>query len=74
MEVVVLSVPQVKFWLEGVCLCGVGVFGVLGNVLSIVVLTRKEMRNSFNMLLVSEMRPHDMPYIDLLLVHSRAIL
>ncbi len=42
-----------KFWLEGVLLCAVGIFGMVGNLLSIVVLTKNELRNSFNMLLVS---------------------
>lgn len=42
-----------SFWVEGVIQVILAVFGILGNILSCFVLTRKEMRNSFNLLLVT---------------------
>jgi len=40
------------FWLEGVALTCVGSFGIVGNLLIILVLSTNEMRNSFNLLLI----------------------
>ena len=45
-------IDAVQFWFEGVALSAVALFGVAGNVLSTIVLTRPEMRNAFNLLLV----------------------
>ncbi|TRY64295.1 hypothetical protein TCAL_10256 [Tigriopus californicus] len=42
-----------SFWVEGVIQVILAGFGILGNILSCFVLTRKEMRNSFNLLLVT---------------------
>ena len=44
---------QVSFWLEGVFLVAMALLGVIGNFVSSVILARKEMRNSFNQLLVA---------------------
>jgi len=41
-----------SFWLEGVALSVVGVIGIVGNILTILVLSTKDMRNSFNLLLI----------------------
>ncbi len=43
---------QVKFWVEGVALSAVAVMGVAGNALSSLVLSRHELRNPFNLLLI----------------------
>jgi len=42
---------QCSYWLEGVLMTVVGVPGILGNIISIIVLTSKDMKNSFNLLL-----------------------
>ena len=44
---------SVAFWVEGVALTLVAAVGVLGNTLASFIVVRKEMRNSFNLLLVS---------------------
>lgn len=41
-----------EFWLCGVVLNIVGVIGILGNVLSMVILSRPQMRSSINYLLI----------------------
>ena len=43
----------VSFWVEGVLQCALAAFGVVGNTVASVIISRKEMRNSFNLLLVS---------------------
>jgi len=44
---------QCQYWLEGVMLTFVGMFGILGNSLSITILSGSNMRNStFNILLI----------------------
>lgn len=40
------------FWLSGVLLNVVGVVGILGNILSMVILSRPQMRSSINYLLI----------------------
>ena len=40
------------YWLEGVLVLGTGLFGIFGNTLSIVILSRADMRTSFNHLLI----------------------
>lgn len=42
-----------SFWVEGVLQTGLATLGILGNFVSIFVLTRKSMRNAFNLLLVT---------------------
>jgi len=44
---------RVSFWIEGVLLVAVACFGVVGNAVASVIVSRREMRNSFNLLLVS---------------------
>ena len=46
-------VDSVSFWAEGVTQTGLGALGIVGNVISCVILTRREMRNAFNLLLVT---------------------
>jgi hypothetical protein len=41
------------FWVEGVVQTSLAILGIIGNVLASIILTRKSMRNSFNLLLVS---------------------
>ncbi|TRY77004.1 hypothetical protein TCAL_02696 [Tigriopus californicus] len=41
-----------KYWLEGVGICVVGVFGLCGNVLTIIVLRKSETNRPFNRLLM----------------------
>lgn len=43
---------QLDFWLSGVLLNIVGIVGILGNVLSMVILSRPQMRSSINYLLI----------------------
>ena len=43
---------QVSFWVEGFLSCSIAMAGFLGNVGSAVILSGKEMRNSFNWLLI----------------------
>ena len=42
-----------NFWLEGILLLVVGVFGVAGNIMTIVVLRKMETNTTFNRLLMS---------------------
>lgn len=44
---------ELNYWLEGVFLVVVAFLGIIGNFLASLILARKEMRNSFNMLLVA---------------------
>ena len=48
------------FWVEGVLQTVLASLGIVGNFVSIFVLTRKSMRNAFNLLLVTlgECRTH----------------
>lgn len=41
----------VQFWISGVLLNVVGLFGVLGNLISMIILSRPEMRSSYNFLI-----------------------
>ena len=41
------------FWLEGILLLVVGLFGVAGNIMTIVVLRKMETNTTFNRLLMS---------------------
>lgn len=45
-------ISQTTFWMEGVALSSVAIFGILGNAFSSIVLTRPELKNPFNLLLV----------------------
>ena len=42
-----------SFWVEGVIQTICAIFGIFGNIIASIIITRKEMRNSFNLLLVS---------------------
>ena len=42
-----------NFWVEGVAVAVVASLGTVGNIMATVVLIRKKMRNSFNLLLVA---------------------
>lgn len=44
--------PQFEFWSNGILLNFVGIFGVLGNILSMIILSRPQMRSSINYLLI----------------------
>ena len=44
---------SLNYWLEGVFLVVVALLGIIGNFLSSLILARKAMRNSFNILLVA---------------------
>ena len=43
----------VSYWIEGVGQSTVAVTGILANIVSVAVLTRKSLRNAFNLLLVT---------------------
>jgi len=42
-----------SFWMEGVLLTSIGIVGLIGNILSIIVLSKPDMYNSFNNLLIA---------------------
>jgi hypothetical protein len=44
--------PEFEFWTNGILLNLVGFFGVLGNILSMIILSRPQMRSSINYLLI----------------------
>lgn len=44
---------SIRFWGEGVALCAVGVFGLCGNILTIIVLRKAETNRHFNKLLMA---------------------
>ena len=48
-----LFLESFSFWVEGVVQTICAVFGIIGNILAGIIITRKDMRNSFNLLLVS---------------------
>ena len=48
-----LFLKSFSFWVEGVVQTLCAVLGIIGNILASVIITRKDMRNSFNLLLVS---------------------
>ena len=43
----------VSFWIEGVAISVVAILGIFGNMVAVTVFARKNMRNSFNLLLVA---------------------
>ena len=49
----IMKVDTCSFWMEGVMLCVTGTIGLIGNILSIVVLSKPDMYNSFNQLLIT---------------------
>lgn len=42
----------VEFWVCGICLNIVGILGIIGNVISMIILSRPQMRSSINYLLI----------------------
>ena len=44
---------EFSFWVEGVFQTIVGILGIFGNIVAGFILSRREMRNSFNLLLVT---------------------
>ena len=46
-------VEHFAFWVEGVAQTTVAVLGIVGNIVASIILSRKEMRNAFNLLLVT---------------------
>ena len=46
-------VETFTLWVEGVAQTVISILGIIGNVLAGYILSRKEMRNSFNLLLVT---------------------
>lgn len=42
----------IEFWVCGICLNIVGLMGIIGNIISIVILSRPQMRSSINYLLI----------------------
>ena len=42
-----------SFWVEGVLTTIVAILGIFGNTIVSIIIVQKEMRNSFNLLLVS---------------------
>lgn len=46
-------VDEVSFWMEGVSQTIIAILGIIGNIVASIILSRKEMRNAFNLLLVT---------------------
>lgn len=46
------EIPLFEFWSNGILLNAVGLLGILGNVLSMIILSRPQMRSSINYLLI----------------------
>lgn len=46
------SIERFEFWSNGILLNAVGVLGILGNILSMIILSRPQMRSSINYLLI----------------------
>lgn len=44
---------NILFWVEGVLQCCMAFMGLIGNIISAIILSREEMRNSFNLLLIA---------------------
>ena len=44
---------SVKYWIEGISILTVGIFGLVGNFLSILILHRIKPRQKFNTLLIA---------------------
>lgn len=42
----------VEFWVCGICLNIVGILGIIGNIISMIILSRPQMRSSINYLLI----------------------
>jgi hypothetical protein len=42
-----------SFWIEGILTTAVAILGILGNTIVSVIIAQRDMRNSFNLLLVS---------------------
>ena len=47
------KVNMCSYWMEGVLLTSTGTIGLIGNVFSIVILSKPEMYNAFNQLLIA---------------------
>ena len=43
---------SIKYWIEGVAILAVGIFGLIGNISSISILRRIKPKQSFNTLLI----------------------
>ena len=52
------ALMQFSFWCEGVVLCVLAVAGIIGNTLASIILSSKNMRNSFNLV---SLRSHLLP-------------
>ena len=46
-------IKKFSFWVEGITLCITAFFGLIGNSISAIILSRKRMRNCFNILLIA---------------------
>ena len=47
------TVNMCSYWMEGVLLTSTGTIGLIGNVFSIVILSKPDMYNAFNQLLIA---------------------
>ena len=52
MIIILFPDPEFKLAIEGVLLCIVAIFGLIGNTLAIVVLSRPSMRSPINLILI----------------------
>ena len=57
-----------SFWIEGILTTAVAILGIVGNTVVSFIISNKEMRNSFNLLLVS-LACFDSTYVSDYLVH-----
>lgn len=52
-ETLITSSPTFDFWCNGILLNLIGMIGILGNSLSLIILSRPQMRSSINYLLIA---------------------
>lgn len=52
-ETLITSTPSFDFWCNGILLNLIGMIGILGNSLSLIILSRPQMRSSINYLLIA---------------------
>ena len=56
MIIILFPDPEFKLAIEGVLLCIVAIFGLIGNTLAIVVLSRPSMRSPINLILIGNIQ------------------
>ena len=66
------TIEMCRFWMDGILITVTGIIGLILNTLSVVILLKPGMRNTFNMLLVS-LSAMDSLYIIIAIAYSVAV-